>query len=109
MLKVLRESRFYIDDFEKVCLFIFLVDILDCDNFSEDYVYGLFFKVWLLLYWNGGINYIIFNFFLGIWFDYLEGLFFNSGKVILVKVLMFMEFFRFGFDVSFLLFLKIYL
>lgn len=108
-MKVLKESIFYIDDLKKVCLFIFFVDIFDCDNFSEDYVYDLFYKIVLLLYWNGGINYIIFSFFFGIWFDYFEDLCLDIGKVIFVKVLFLMDFYRLGFDVSFLLFLKSYL
>lgn len=106
VLKGLRESRFYTDDPEKACLFIPSVDILDRDNLSEDYVHGLPSKVWSLPHWNGGTNHIIFNLFSGTWPDYLEGLLFNSGKAILAKASMSMEFFRPGFDVSFPLFLK---
>lgn len=106
LLKVLRESRFYTDDPQKACLFIPSVDILDRDNLSEDYVHDIPFKIWSLPHWNGGINHIIFNLFSGTWPDYTEGLLFNSGKAILAKASVSMEFIRPGFDVSFPLFLK---
>lgn len=106
LLKVLRESRFYTDDPQKACLFIPSVDILDRDNLSEDYVHDMPSKIWSLPHWNGGINHIIFNLFSGTWPDYTEDLLFNSGKAILAKASVSMEFIRPGFDVSFPLFLK---
>lgn len=106
VLKVLRESRFYTDDPKKACLFIPSVDTLDRDNLSEDYVHELPAKISSLPHWNGGTNHLIFNLFSGTWPDYSEDLLFNTGKAILAKASMSMDFHRPGFDVSFPLFLK---
>lgn len=106
VLKVLRESRFYTDDPSKACLFIPSVDTLDRDNLSEDYVHQLPTKIAALPHWNGGINHVIFNLFSGTWPDYSEDLLFNTGKAILAKASMSMEFHRSRFDISFPLFLK---
>ena len=106
VLKVLRESRFYTDDPRKACLFIPSVDTLDRDNLSEEYVHELPAKIWSLPHWNGGVNHIIFNLFSGTWPEYTEDLLFNTGKAILAKASMSMEFHRPGFDISFPLFLK---
>lgn len=106
ILKVLRESRFYTDDPKKACLFIPSVDTLDRDSLSEDFVHGLPSKIVSLPHWNGGINHVIFNLFSGTWPDYAEDLLFSTGKAILAKASMSMEFHRPGFDISFPLFLK---
>lgn len=46
----INELKYYIDDLEKVCLFFVLFDNID---------FWYFQKVEELLYWNGGMNYIV--------------------------------------------------
>ena len=50
--------------------------------------------------WNGGQNFIIFNLYSGTWPEYLEELYFDTGKAMLAKASISHENFRPGFDIS---------
>lgn len=104
IISIIQEFKYYIINLDEVCIFILFIDILDRDIFSVNYVKNIMLKiVYLGVFWNNGRNYIVFNLFLGIWFDYFEVFDFDIGEVIMVRVSILELRFRLNFDIFFFL------
>lgn len=87
IISIIQEFKYYIINLDEVCIFIFFIDILDRDINSVNFVKNIMLKIVNLgVFWNNGRNYIVFNLFLGIWFDYFEVFDFDIGEVIMVRV-----------------------
>jgi len=107
VLRALRSSRYYTEDPERACLFVFSIDTLDRDRLSNEYVPSIQSLIDSLRWWRGGVNHVVFNLYAGTWPDYNEnGLGFDVGKAILAKASISRLHYRTGFDVSFPLFHK---
>lgn len=109
IISIIQEFKYYIINLDEVCIFIFFIDILDRDINSVNFVKNIMLKiVYLGVFWNNGRNYIVFNLFLGIWFDYFEVFDFDIGEVIMVRVSILEFRFRLNFDIFFFLVGSIY-
>ena len=99
----LQRSRYITDDPDKACIFIPLIDVLDRDILSSNYVFSKA-QVEAALsntpHWNGGTNNLIFNIFSGTFPEYSEFLDFDTGKAILAKTSFSLHSYRPNFDVS---------
>ena len=102
VLSSILESPFYTDKIEDACVKILALDTIDRDPLSTArFVENLNEKIQEMgSLWNNGQNYLIFNLYSGTWPEYLEELYFDTGKAMLAKASIAHSNFRQGFDIS---------
>lgn len=105
IIQVLSKSSYATSNPEETCLFVPLIDSLDRDRRSKNYVTNYKDQLYSLKYWNNGQNHILFNLYSGSWPSYKEmQLEIKSSMAIIVKASFSIEYYRHNFDVSFPLF-----
>lgn len=105
IIKILESSPYKTNNSDEACLFVSLIDTLDRDKLSVNYVKNLKELIPKLTYWNvTGRNHLIFNLYSGSWPDYRDNLEFDSNHAILIKASFSIKNYRNNFDISFPLF-----
>ena len=105
IIQVLSKSPYITSDPEEACLFVPLIDSLDRDRLSQNYVQNYKDQLYNLKYWNNGQNHILFNLYSGSWPSYKEmQLEIKSSMAIIIKASFSIEYYRNNFDVAFPLF-----